>query len=146
MRAISSHRGSSAVPPGRRGFTMLEMVAAVAMLMAAMTLVVQLVGWVAAGRRAAERRTRAIQEAANLMERLTARAPGDLTPQGVAALRLSPSARNALPGGELTVHVDPGEAGLTRIRLELRWRDRSGGVEAPVRLTSWIAPRRRARP
>jgi prepilin-type N-terminal cleavage/methylation domain-containing protein len=146
MRGTSSHRGSSPACPGRRGFTMIEMVAAMALLMVAMTLVVELVGWVAAERRAAERRTRAIQEAANLMERLTARAPGVLTPEGVAALRLSPAAQAALPGGELKVRLDPAEDGLTRIRLELRWRDRSGGFEAPVRLTSWVAPQRRTRP
>ncbi|HEX8202509.1 MAG TPA: prepilin-type N-terminal cleavage/methylation domain-containing protein, partial [Isosphaeraceae bacterium] len=63
----------------RRGFTLVEMAAAAAILMVAMTLTVQLVGWVATERRAAEQRTRAIQEAANLMERLTAGGPGALT-------------------------------------------------------------------
>lgn len=133
-------------PEDRRGFTLIELVATMAMLLVAMTLTVQLIGWVAAGRRSDQRRTRAIQEVANVMERLTARDPSGLTPERVAALQLSPQARRALPGGELRVGVDAEQDGLRRVHVELRWRNRAGERDAQVRLTAWIAPQRRARP
>jgi hypothetical protein len=125
---------------------MLEMVVAVALLLAAMTLAVQLIGWV--GRRPPRGGAQDAGDPGGGQPHGAADRPGpaDLTPGRVAALRLSPRARRALPGGELAVRVTAAEVGLTRIRVEVRWRDRAGVPQAPVRLTSWIASRRGARP
>ena len=66
----------------RRGaFAAIELTVATILLVVAMTLAVQALGWVAAERRATERRAAAVREAANLMERLTARPFDQITPE-----------------------------------------------------------------
>ncbi len=124
----------------RRGFTMLEITVSAVMLATAMSVTVQLLGALAAGRRATERRLCAVQEVANLMERVAARPWGEVTPESLRAVSLSPRALQALPGAELAATVDDASAsrGEKRISLRLRWRNRAGTWTAPVRLTAWI--------
>jgi prepilin-type N-terminal cleavage/methylation domain-containing protein len=144
MIAMRTRPSSPPAAPRRRreGFTLVEIMAAAVMLAVAMSLMLELVGWVARERRASERRQRAVQEAANVMERLTARAWDDLDEEGVAGLELSPPSRKALPGGELKVAVAAAEGtGLKRVEVSVRWRNRSGEPEAPVRLVSWVSRR-----
>jgi hypothetical protein len=134
--------------PARRGYLLVELSMATMLLAVAMVLTVQLLGWTASERRAVERHERAVQEAANLMERLTALPWDRATPEAAAAVQLSPSSRQALPGCELTASVvslgtDPP---AKRIRVLIRWRNRSGVFEAPVRLTAWIYRSGRAQP
>ena len=107
----------------------------------AMTATVQVLGWVAHERRAVERRQWAVQEVANLMERVSALPWDQVTPESARALALSEAVRGKLPGPELTIEVDPKDAerGTKRLAIRLRWRNRSGAWEAPVRLTAWIA-------
>jgi Tfp pilus assembly protein PilV len=131
----------------RRAFTACEVALAVFLMAVAMTSTVQVLGWVASERRAVERRQWAVQEVANLMERLTA-APWDgVTPESARALALSEGVRRKLPEPELTIDVDEKDAarGEKRLAIRLRWRNRAGAWEAPVRLTAWIARRRSAR-
>ncbi len=125
---------------GRRGFTMLEITVSAVMLATAMSVTVQLLGALAAGRRATERRLCAVQEVANLMERVAARPWGEVTPENLRAVSLSPRALQALPGAELAATVDDASVsrGEKRISLRLRWRNRAGTWTAPVRLTAWI--------
>ena len=128
-------------PPRRRGFTLLEVLAAGALLAVAMTLAVQALGWLAADRRALDRRREAAQEAANIMERLASTPWDDLTPEALDVAKLSPEARKALPGGILKVAVTT-QGALKRLAVEVRWRGQGGPAEAPVRLTSWVARRK----
>lgn len=124
----------------RRGFTMLEITASTVLLATAMSLTVQLLYGVAAERRSAERRLCAVQEVANLMERVADRPWEEVTPENLQAVSLSPRAMQALPGAELAATVDDSAAtrGEKRIGLRLRWRNRAGTWTAPVRLTAWI--------
>lgn len=125
---------------GRRAFTMLEITVISAMLMAAMATTLQVVSWVAIQRRAADRRQLAIQEVANLMERLAARPWKRLSAEGTKDLTISESARASLPWARLEIEVDDRgqeKEGAKRIRLRLSWRNRTGTSEAPVRLTAW---------
>jgi hypothetical protein len=112
------------------------------MLIIAMSLIARVVGWTAADRRNLDRREWAVQEAANLMERLSARPFEDLTADAVKDTPLSPEAARTLPDAKLDVEiVDDDPAGgddSKRITLGLRWRSRSGEWDAPVRLTSWV--------
>jgi hypothetical protein len=112
----------------------------------AMTTTVQVLGWIGAERRAGERRQWAIQEVANLMERLTAMPWDRVTSESARALALSEALRRKLPGPELTIDVDEKNAGRgeKRLAIRLRWRNRAGAWEAPVRLTAWIAQQRRS--
>lgn len=123
----------------RRAFTLVEVTITALLLVVAMTVTAQLLGWVAAERRAVERRQCAIQEAANLMERLTSRPWSELTSETLARVPLSDEARQTLPGAELSVAAETSTAPVAarRLSLRLRWRNRSGGWEAPVRLTAW---------
>jgi hypothetical protein len=116
------------------------MVMAAVLLGVAMALTVQILGWVVRERRAADRRAIAVQEAANVMERLAARPWVQLTPDTVGTETLTLEALRALPGAELSVAV-AGDPPLKRIGVQLRWRGRSGGFEAPVRLSSWVSER-----
>jgi Tfp pilus assembly protein PilV len=139
---------TSSIPAARRrAFTMVEVTLSVFLLAVAMTTTVQILGWVATQRRAIERRQWAIQEVANLMEHLTAESWDRVTPDSARALTLSDEIRRKLPEPELKLDVDETEAGRgeKRLALQLRWRNRSGTWEAPVRLTAWIARRRSAR-
>jgi len=129
----------------RRGFTLIEVGVAGALLLVTMAMTAQALGWMAAERRAADRRREAVQEAANVLERLAARPWAELTPESARALRLSGPARRALPGGELAVDIAERD-GLKRIAVTVRWRGRSGGPEAPARLTAWVGRREGGRP
>jgi len=126
----------------RRGYLLVELIVSTAMLIVGMSLAVKVLGYVALQRRAAEHRQRAIQEAANVMERLTAYPFDEVTPERARALSISPTALESLTGAELVVEVSasqPGTGGAAkRIAVRLRWHDRSGEWEAPVRLTTWI--------
>ncbi len=123
----------------RRGFGLIEMAACGVMLAAAMVVTVQVVSWVAVERRAVGRRERAVREAANLLERAAARPWDELTPASLAGLRLSDSTAAALPGAGLEARVATSDDAPARkkITIEVRWRDRSGRPEAPVRLVTW---------
>jgi hypothetical protein len=127
---------------GRRGSFLLELALSAAMLMIAMGLTVKVLGWVGAQRRASDRRQVAVQEVANLMERLSARPFESVTSGAARELPLSPRARQSLPGVELKVDVSTdspaGGSGSKRLALQLRWRGRSGEWDTPVHLTSWI--------
>lgn len=132
----------------RRGSLLAETAMSAVMLMIAMSLIARVVGWTAADRRNLDRRQWAVQEAANLMERLTARPFEALTADAVKDSALSPEAARTLPDAKLDVEVadhDPiGGEDSKRITLGLRWRNRSGNWDAPVELTSWVYRRKGA--
>ncbi|MGC8642592.1 MAG: hypothetical protein ACP5XB_22270 [Isosphaeraceae bacterium] len=137
------HCGKKAAErPARRGSLLVELALSAAMLMIAMGLTVKVLGWVGVQRRNWERRQIAVQEAANVMERLTARPFESVTPESTRDIPLSARARQSLPGVELKVDVREndraGGAGSKRVAIALRWQGRSGEWDAPVHLTSWI--------
>ncbi|AGA30458.1 hypothetical protein [Singulisphaera acidiphila] len=123
----------------RRAFTMVEVAITSLLLVIAMSMTLQVLGWVAAERRAVDRRQCAIRESANIMERLVARPWEELTAAALEEVRLSEPATQTLPGAELTVAADDKTelGGSKRLSLRLRWRNRAGGWEAPVRLSAW---------
>ncbi|MFO0891441.1 MAG: hypothetical protein U0790_20145 [Isosphaeraceae bacterium] len=145
-RLIPAGRGRAAFRGGpgarRRGSLLAEAAMSGVMLAIAMTLTVKVIGWAAMERRAADRRQWATQEACNVMERVTARPFEAVTSESVGEEALSPQARQLLPGGELRIEVaanDPAGGEVSkRVGVQVRWRDRSGGWDTPVRLTSWI--------
>jgi hypothetical protein len=149
MRRIV-HRDHPGSPPaaGRRGSLLAEVAMGTVMVMIAMTLTVKVLGYVASQRRVADHRQRAVQEVANVMERITAYPYDEITAERARGLALSPSARQSLPHAELTVAVVDEQPGAgraaKRIAVRLRWHGRSGEWESPVRLTTWVERRRPA--
>ena len=112
------------------------------LLMIAMGITVKVLGWTGVERRSWDRRQWAAQEISNLMEKATSRPFEDVTSASLKGLEISPQARALLPGAELAAEVaenDPaGGPGSKRVAIRLRWHNRSGEWDAPVRLTSWI--------
>ena len=126
-------------PTRRRGFGLIEMAISSLMLAAAMAATLQVIGWVAFEARAVARRERAVREAVNLLERVAARPWDDLTTDALARLKISEATAAALPGSNLAIRVATVEAEPARkvITVEIRWNDRTGRPEAPVRLVAW---------
>lgn len=129
-------------PWRRRGSLLAEAAMSGVMLAIAMALTVKVLGWVALERRASDRRQWASQEVCNVMERITGRPYDAVTTGQAGSIALSPQARQMLPGAELKVEVAEDDAaggeGSKKVSIELRWKDRSGGWDAPSRLTSWV--------
>jgi hypothetical protein len=137
-RGNSKDRG----PWARRGSLLAEVAMSGAMLMIAMALTVKVLGWVGLERKVWDRRQWAAQEAANLMEEVTSRPFEEVNAESTKKLALSPEARRLLPDAELKLEIgendQAGGAGSKRVALQLRWHNRSGEWDAPVRLVSWI--------
>jgi prepilin-type N-terminal cleavage/methylation domain-containing protein len=131
----------------RRGFTLIELMVTLVIIAIAISLTVEVIGWVAAERRSLDRRHCALQEAVNLMERLTARPFEQLTADSVRDAVLSQDVAGSLPHGELTVSVRDENTPVNskQVRVQIRWQSRTGQWQAPVRLTSWVY-RKEARP
>jgi hypothetical protein len=123
----------------RRGTTFLELLAALTVLAVATALCVQLLVVTAAERRAAWQREVANQEAANLMEGLSARPWDKLTTELAADLRLSPEALPSLPGGRADIRIDgpSGTPEAKRIIVTIEWHTSNGVSVGPVRLVAW---------
>jgi hypothetical protein len=124
----------------RSGFGLVEMAMTGVLIVAAMTITAQVIGWVALDRRASERRERAVFEASNLMERISARPWDDLKTETLAAIKSNPSAASFLHDPSVALKVEPFDDAPPRKKLtvEIRWLDRSGRPEAPVRLVAWV--------
>jgi type II secretory pathway pseudopilin PulG len=124
----------------RRGVTLLELVAAAAVLAAATGMTAQVVVWTRAASRAADAERLAWQEASNCLELLTAEGYEALTPQRVAECRLNDATAAALGAGQLTVTLTAlDERGSPkRILAEVSWEDRAAGRKRAVRLTTIV--------
>lgn len=132
----------SRLQSNRRGSMLVEMTIAAAMIAAAMVMTVKVLGYAAHQRREAEHRQRALLEASNIMERITAVPYEEVTPEKTQGYIISPVSAALLPGLELNVNIQEQGASpdrpVKRIAVRLRWKGRSGEWEAPVRLTTWI--------
>ena len=136
----------------RRGIYLLEMAVAGVMLLALMTLCVRYFAVTATQRRALDQRQAALGEAANVMERVTARPWSDLTAEELSKISLSPETKLALPDGELKIDLADEEARPSpptplpkgegkleakRITVTIRWQDNEGQWTQPARLVAW---------
>ncbi len=123
---------------------MVEMMAGAAILVALLAVSMQFLHATAIYRRATRQREVAIQEVANLMERLAAVPWQELTPEKVRQVELSEPARHELPGAKLTIEVGPSpddpsadKSSAKRIAVALAWEDQSRRLGRPIRLSAW---------
>jgi hypothetical protein len=123
---------------GRGGYVLVEVAMAVLVLLAAMTLTVKALGVVGAERRTAERRLWALQEVANLQERVGAEPFDKVTTDRVKSLADEAEAAAVLPGAGWEAEVADDGPGAKRVTVRLRWKGRSGETTSPVALTSWV--------
>ena len=128
------------VSRGRRfGFTLVEMIGTCLLLGAMFSMAVPMLLIVARERQMAEQRQFALQHATNMLEHMTARSWGEL---GVGESKISePDAElvAVLPGLERTVLVKEVEASpkSRQVTASIRWRNSSGQLVPPVRVSAW---------
>lgn len=124
----------------RRGTTLVELMVSGILLGTVMMVTVPTLGWIAKERRAAQRRQEAIAEVANLMERVTVTSWEQITPQGLGQIKLSEDSARQLPGAVLKLDVvsNPSDPNSKQIVIDLRWKNRTGRIGAPVRLSAWV--------
>ncbi len=84
---------------------MIELLVAASLLATLLTVCVQLSGAASAEQRALRQRQAAMNEAANVLERLAIRPWNELTDKGLGNLPLSAAARQSLPAARLEVRV-----------------------------------------
>ena len=134
-------------PTRRRGYGLLELALAAMLLAVALVLVAQTAAVTATQRRAVEYRRLAMQEAANLMERLADRPWTESTPEAARETAKAFAAKSSLPRAEFTVDVEtkPSDPSAKKIAVAIRWGapDRR---ESPVRLVGWVYRREGAKP
>lgn len=125
----------------RRGFLLVEMMAACAMLAAVMTALAQGLGWFGTERRVLTERRTAAAELANLAEVLYAASPEGVTLEAARAA-LPADLPRRLRDPRLDAAIDPEEpAGQKRVRLTLSWKAVGRPEPARVHLTIWTGPR-----
>ncbi len=141
-RLAQAGAGRSAGRRARRGSLLAEIAMSSVLLMIAMSLTVKVLGWMGVERRSWDRRQLAAQEISNLMEDATSRPFEDVTSASLKGLAISSHVRALLSSPELATEVaendSAGGPGSKRVAIRLRWHNRSGEWDAPVRLTSWI--------
>lgn len=123
----------------RRGSSLLEISAAGILLAVMLTVSLQFFRATAAQRRGLQARRTAVEEVANVMERLSARPWEELTVENLGQMEPSPEAQQALPGSELEIEVLPTEGGPEgeRITVTLRWPAGPAQPDRSVRLVAW---------
>ena len=129
---------------GRTGFTIVELLVCLAVLMVVMLLIAQTAGWSAAERSRAAARRAAHEAATNVLESARAVPFAGLT-EAWAKARTLPTDDVFLPAdAALAVKVEPDEkfAPIKRVTVEVRWQDASGPEET-VRLVGLVGPRER---
>jgi prepilin-type N-terminal cleavage/methylation domain-containing protein len=133
-----------------RGFTLLEIFIAVIVLGTLATLSLKFFAAVNGQRKDQWSQLAATQEAANVMERLSAVAWEELPKQSGEKFPLSPQARKVLPEPRVEVHVSgtlrvPLADGTRsvpdtlarRIQVTVRWRPQPGEPERKAHLVTW---------
>lgn len=134
----------------RRGFTMIELVAGAAILVGLLAVSLQFFHATALHRRTTRQREVALQELANVMERLAVIRWQDLTTEKARQVQLSDVASRSLPGATLTIEVSQPAADKSaadksaaeeppakRIVVALAWEDQSRRLGRPIRLSAW---------
>jgi prepilin-type N-terminal cleavage/methylation domain-containing protein len=122
----------------RRGYMLLEMIVAAAIMGVLLTVSLQLLTALGVQRRDAQRRLAAAVEVGNLLERIAARPWDEITSEKVAGEKISDAVRGRLPGAELKIDVKTTkEPNAKRICVSLAWRDRGGQQLPPVQVATW---------
>ncbi len=119
------------------GFVLQESIMAMALSMALVVGVAELLTMVAQQRRLARQQAVAVQEVGNLMEELASRGWDDTTAAAVASAELSPQCDRCLPAAELALEVEDESDNVRRISVRIDWGDASVGRGRSVVLVGW---------
>jgi hypothetical protein len=120
----------------RTAFLIHEALMALALSLAVIAAIAQLLVIVANQRRVARQQSAAAAEAGNLMERLIARPWEETTAERLRAIELSEECRRCLPDARLHLDVADEDDATRRVSLRIDWsRPSSGG--GSMRLVAW---------
>ena len=119
------------------GFILHETIMALALTLALVVGIAQLLTMVAQQRRLARQYAAAVQEAGNLMEDLVSRPWDDTTAGRLASVELSQACSRCLPDAKLAVDVEDESDDTRRISVRIEWGSASGRRGEPVRLVGW---------
>lgn len=130
-----------------RGFTIVELIAALILLGVVFTTSISMLIVVARERRGAEQRQFARQHAANLLERHSARGWSELAPGMQTLAPASTELQSLLPDLDQRVEVTElkQEFNSKLLTVTIRWRNLHGQPVAPVQLSAWVYPLGEAR-
>lgn len=128
----------------RRGFTLVEMIGTCLLLGAMLSMTVPMVLLVARERQTVEQRQFAVQHAANLLEIVSSRHWSELTAGEMAIPEADADLSNVLPNLERSVVVKNFDSTpeARQITALIRWRNPSGQVGQPIRLSTWVYARK----
>ncbi|MGQ9574730.1 MAG: PilW family protein [Thermoguttaceae bacterium] len=125
--------------PARRGFSLMELLVGAALLGALMAVCLQFFTAMAAQKELLRDRSRAVQLAANLMERLAEWPWDQLTPQHAAQFQQAEKVPEGLPNAQVEARITqlPGQPEAKQVTVLVHWQGRDGAPQGPVRLTAW---------
>ncbi len=123
----------------RTGFTITEVAVATVLISVLLVVVAQTMALVVQQRRTSQYHVIATEEAANVIELLMSRPYDQLTPDSVKSVKLSPTARDALPSASLRVELLPIDdvPRCKRVTVEIAWAASSDGMAKPIRIVAW---------
>ena len=121
----------------RAGFSFVELIIAIAMITAILTITTQMLGVVAVQLRGNRQRLAAVEDAGNLMELITALPDQDLGPDTLQLPAIQESVGPTLDRWHVDLRVTPIKEGLSGQRIEILLRRRTVADESPLRLTAW---------
>lgn len=121
----------------RRATTVFECLLAILVMGVAVAGVSQLSVAIARQQRGARQHAVALQQAANMLERLLAEPAGSTLAED--ARELPGELREVLPGGATDVLLEPLEDGSAgeRVVVQVHWNDPFGGSRRQVQLAGW---------
>jgi type II secretory pathway pseudopilin PulG len=119
---------------GRKGFTIMELVAAFTILAVVMVVVAQTSVWSFGERRRNGARQAAVELAENVLQSARSRRYSDLTPAWAEAQKLPKEWQDTFPKGGLKVRVVPekGLAGVKRVTVAVSWHSDSASIPPTV--------------
>lgn len=125
------------------GFTIMELVVALAGLAVGLTLVLELGVWSTIERKRTLLRSEALETAANILEAAQAAGSEALTKDWAEKQQLPPALASQLKEGRLNVRVEPvgPPSRMVRVTVAIAWQGNGVETGQPVLLTGWFGPR-----
>lgn len=135
-------------PQRTQGFTVIELVLALGLLMVFCSLFVPVWLAIARERQATAQQHIAMQYLANVLDEWQHALASNPTAQAPPVVELPESLRSLLPDAELTFATNPlpGSPPTTRLTVSLRWRQNAAVWSAPVTLSAWVTMPKGDRP
>jgi type II secretory pathway pseudopilin PulG len=127
------------VKRSRIGFTVLETVVALGLLILALTMTAQLGTWALLERSRADARYEAAEAAANILEAARSLKWSDITPEWCNSQRLADYSSGRLRDAILTVQVKMEARGLKRVNVEIRWPEAMSPPSKPLVMDALFA-------